>query len=471
MNKTDKTKPMPMVSVAGVRGEVGSSLRPEVYLDYARAYLSMVKPRRIVLGGDPRPSEDMLRHLVLLAAMSSGVEVLDLGIVSTPTIGLMVRETKSGGGIGVTASHNPVQWNGLKFFGPDGTFLTPDVFAELTRRYEAKDFALAGLKYLGRVTVVDDPIAMHLERVLAALPVAAIRKRKFRVVVDMCNGAGMTLAQELCRELGVVLGAIHVEPDRAFERKPEPLPENLGKLRRAVKSFKADVGFALDPDADRLAIVDETGRAIGEERTLTLAVEWVLRRVKTPVVANLSTTRAIDDVAARHGVRVIRTKIGEAHVIAGMRASKAQIGGEGAGGVIYPKITMGRDAATGMGITLALMAEEAGRGGLGSLSKINASIPDYVIVKDRLELPERAAIVPALERLESGLGEAAKLVAASGEAVVDRVDGWKLIFEDRWLHVRASGTEPIMRLYAEAPTRAGAKALVEWAKERIANSE
>src|SRR5690606_27739063 len=198
---------------------------------------------------------------------ASGVEVLGLGIVSTPTIGLMVRETKSGGGIGVTASHNPVQWNGLKFFGPDGTFLTPAMFEELTGRYRDKAFALAGLKDLGRVTVVDDPIAPHLERLLAAVPGAEIRKRKFRVVVDMCNGAGLTLAQELCRELGVVLGAIHVDPGKAFERKPEPLPENLGKLRQAVKTFRADVGFALDPDADRLAIVDETGRAIGEERT------------------------------------------------------------------------------------------------------------------------------------------------------------------------------------------------------------
>lgn len=469
--KSDTVKPpkpaMPMVSIAGVRGVAGESLRPELYLDYARAFLSMVKPSRIVLGGDPRRSKDLLRHLVMTAAIASGVDVLDLGIATTPTIGLMVRRTKSGGGIGVTASHNPVQWNGLKFFGPDGTFLPPSTFQELQRRYEAKDFALAGLNDLGRVEVVADPAAAHLEAILKALPVAAVRRRKFRVVVDMCNGAGLVLAQELCRELGVTLGAIFVEQDRDFQRKPEPLPENLGALRRAVKKFRADVGFALDPDADRLAIVDETGRAIGEERTLTLATEYILRRSKKPVVCNLSTTRAIDDVAARHGVNVIRTKIGEAHVIQAMKQAGSVIGGEGAGGVVYSKIHMGRDGATGIGLVLALMAEESGRGGLGSLSKINASIPDYIIVKDRIDLPDRAKMAAALAALESGLGEAASLSPSGRAPEIDREDGLKLVFVDRWLHVRASGTEPIMRLYAEAPTRAGAAAMTEWAKKRV----
>jgi phosphomannomutase len=446
---------------------VGSSLRPEIYLDYARAFLSTVHPKRIVLGGDPRASKELLRHLVMSAAIASGVDVLDLGIVSTPTIGLMVRERRCGGGIGVTASHNPVQWNGLKFFGPDGTFLPPSKFEELIRRYEKRDFVLAELNELGRVEVIDDPVAEHLEALLRALPMTAIRRRKFRVVVDMGNGAGLVLAQELCRELGVELGAIFVEQKGKFERKPEPLPENLGRLKRAVKKFGADVGFALDPDADRLAIVDETGRAIGEERTLTLATEWALRQKESPVVTNLSTTRAIDDVAKKYGVRVIRTKIGEAHVIDAMKKAKASIGGEGAGGVIYPKITMGRDAATGIGLTLALMAEEAGRGGLGSLSKINASIPDYVIVKDRIDLPKREAIHAALRALESGLGETAGLTPSGKRPKVDRRDGLKFVYGDRWLHVRASGTEPIMRLYAEAPTRAGAKALVDWAKRRI----
>ncbi len=458
---------MPMVSIAGIRGETGSSLRPEIYLDYARAFLSTVHPKRIVLGGDPRGSKDMLRHLVMSAAMASGVDVLDLGIATTPTIGLMVRERKCGGGIGVTASHNPVQWNGLKFFGPDGTFLTPAKFEELVKRYENKDFALAGLKDLGRVETVFDPVAEHLDALLKAIPVAAIRKRKFRVVVDMCNGAGLVLAQELCRELGVELGAIFVEQNGKFERKPEPLPGNLAKLKRAVKTFKADVGFALDPDADRLAIVDENGTAIGEERTLTLATEYVLRHLKSPVVTNLSTTRAIDDVAKKHGVRVIRTKIGEAHVIDAMKKSKSAMGGEGAGGVIYPEITMGRDAATGIGLTLALMAEEARRGGLGALSNINASIPDYVIVKDRIDLPQRSAITAALKKLERGMGEAAGLSPSGKPPKVDRQDGLKLVYEDRWLHVRASGTEPIMRLYAEAPTSAGARKLIRWARARI----
>lgn len=447
----------PMVSIAGIRGVVGESLRLDEYVNYAQAFMAGVEPRRLVVGGDTRLSGEMLRHLVFSAAIASGLEVHDLGVVPTPTVGLMVRKLKAGGGIALTASHNPAEWNALKFFSSSGTFLTPARFAELLESYKVQAFARAPVERLGRIERVLDPIGPHLEALLAALPVAAIRKRKFRVVLDACNGAGLAISQEFFKELGVEMGVIHFDQHRTFERKAEPLPENLGKLKRAVLKFNADLGFALDPDADRLAIVDERGRAIGEERTVTLAIDYILRHSRRPVVVNLSTTRAVDDVAASHGVTVERTPIGEAHVVDRMKAVKAEIGGEGNGGVIFPRVHFGRDSATGMGLVLALLAEDSTRSRKPKLSEANAAIPDYVILKDKVNLPDRSMIARSVEILEEASG------LLQEKPGLDRRDGLKLIFADRWLHIRASGTEPIMRLFAEAPTKKAASELLEWA--------
>lgn len=471
--KRKKTTPpapeRPMVSIAGIRGVVGASLRLDEYVNYAQAFMADLRPRRIVVGSDTRLSREMLRHLVFSAAIASGVEVFDLGVVPTPTVGLMVRHLRAGGGIALTASHNPAQWNALKFFSSRGTFLTPGEFSDILKAYEARAFHRARVEKLGRVTVVPDPLGPHLKRLLAALPVAAIRRRSFKVVLDACNGAGLELALALFAKLKVSVEVIHGDPDRKFEREAEPLAKNLRKLRRAVTEHGADVGFALDPDADRLAIVDEGGRALGEERTIVLAADYVLGHTQgRPMVVNLSTTRAVDDVAARHGVEVHRTRIGEAHVVDCMRKVRGAIGGEGNGGVIYPPIHMGRDSATGMGLILAHMTEATSgpRAGAGRkrapLSQINGAIPDYVMVKDKIELPEREAIVPLLANLKS---RAADL---DSSARVDKTDGVKISLSDRWLHVRASGTEPIARIFAEAPTKAAAQALIDWARQSMA---
>lgn len=457
-----------MISVAGIRGVVGESLRTEDFLDYARAYMATVESRRIVLGRDTRLSGEMLRHLVLSAAIDAGLEVHDLGVVPTPTVGLMVRELRAGGGVMISASHNPPEWNGLKFFSPGGSFISGAQYRQVAKRFEQKRFRTCAVEKLGSVTLVLDPIGPHLEKLLRALPVRSIRRRKFRVVLDNCNGAGLELAQELFRELGVELGAIHVDRDRKFERVAEPLPGNLGKLRKAVVKFGADVGFALDPDADRLAIVDETGRPIGEERTIVLASEYLLRRSRKPVVVNLSTTRAIDDVAASHGVTVRRTPIGEINVVTQMKKLGAVVGGEGNGGVIYTKVHPGRDSATGMGIVLALMAEERTRSRKArTLSEINASIPDYTMIKEKLALPDRRKIEPALKRLLRNAAQLAALDPNGKPPRILRADGIKLDLADRWVHVRASGTEPIVRIFAEAPTRPAASKLIDWAKESM----
>lgn len=458
--------PAPMISVAGIRGIVGESLRLEEFVEYALGFLAGLPRPSLVLGSDTRASGDMLRHAIHAAAISSGVVVHDLGVAPTPTVGFMVRKLAAGGGIVLTASHNPPQWNALKFFSEEGSFLSPDQLAGVLRRTTAREFRRAGIRELGRGATVADPVGPHLETLLARLPVEAIRAAGIHAVLDACNGAGLEISTRLFDALGVRHEVLHAARDGEFERPPEPTPEHLGALSAAVRAAGADVGFALDPDADRLAVVDETGRPIGEERTVTLAIEQVLRAAGpaaagTPVVVNLSTTRAVDDVAARHGARVERTAIGEAHVVGRMKALGAAIGGEGNGGVILPAVHPGRDSATGMGLLLALLSGDGAA--KTRVSELDASIPSYAMVKDKLDLPDRAAAEPTLAAMRAG---APALAASLGLAppVFDETDGVKLVFADRWLHVRASGTEPILRLFSEAPSEAEARALVEWAR-------
>ncbi len=467
-----------MVSIAGIRGVVGDSLRLDEFVNYAQGFMAELNPRRIVLGADTRASGEMLRHLLYAAAMASGVEVLDLGIVPTPTVGFMVRHLKTGGGIVLSASHNPPQWNALKFFSDQGSFLTPDQFKRLLESSRMKFFHRADVKRLGRLRRIADPTGPHLRSLLRVLPVAAIRRRKFRVVLDACNGAGLGIARDLFKALGVRFQVIHDKQDGNFDRPPEPLPENLAKLQAVVRRYKADVGFALDPDADRLAVVDETGRAIGEERTIVLAIQSVYdlksgvrsARSRNPAVVNLSTTRAVEDVAARYGIKVERTPIGEAHVVNRMKTLNSEIGGEGNGGVIFPKVHPGRDSATGMGLILALMSFSDASGKRRKLSQINAEVPDYIMQKDKITLPGRSVFNSIhADQLSARANEIAELIGCRPIAV-DRSDGVKFILPDAWLHIRASGTEPIVRLFAEAPKVEQVRRLLSWTKRYFRQS-
>ncbi len=431
-----------MISVAGIRGIVGDTLLPEEFLRYTLAYASTRKGKSIAVGGDTRISRNMLRHLVFAALESSGLDIIDLGICPTPTVGLMVRETESAGGIAITASHNPAQWNALKFFTSDGTFLPPAEFKKVMQAFESGKFKRASYDALGRVLLHPDPLGAHLNRLVSRLDTKAIRKRKLRVVVDCCNGAAAVIMPRLMKMLSVEAEFIYTNINVPFERTAEPLPENITTLCNAVKQLNAHVGFAIDPDADRLALVDETGRAIGEERTLTLCANHYLSRDKSSLVVNLSTTRAIDDVAARHGVKVYRTPIGEAHVVAQMQKVKAAIGGEGNGGIIVPDIHAGRDAATGIG----LVCEMLGQSGK-TVSELNAEIPDYVIVKAKIPLGKHN-IADMLPRIEAGMPK---------PRAKTTIDGLKLDYETGWVHIRPSGTEPIIRIFAEAQTQAQAE--------------
>jgi phosphomannomutase len=437
-------KSQPMISVAGIRGVVGESLVPEDFLRYVLAYATMVRGKKIVVGTDSRFSREMLRQLVFAGLVSCGYTVTDLGICPTPTVGMMVRELRSDGGIAITASHNPAEWNALKFFNADGEFLYRQQHNRLLRYYTQQRFIRAKLHNLGKVKYYANAVERHVEKVLRAVAVRRIRRRRFRVVVDCCNAAGSVIAPLLLRKLGCHVKAINTNTEALFPHDPEPLAKNLGQLSRATARWRADVGFALDPDADRLAIVDAKGCPLGDERTLALVVSHYLSKRRSPVVVNLSTTRAIDDLGRRYNVRVFRTPIGEAHVTQKLRAVQGKIGGEGNGGVIIPSIHPGRDATTGMAFVLQAMAETN-----QTIAELNADIPDYALIKRKLRLDRRDSkkLFAAVER------------EFPSPQKQSRIDGLKLEFPDSWIHLRPSGTEPVMRLFIEAQTQARAREL------------
>lgn len=431
-----------MVSVSGIRGVVGKGLTPEVALAYASAFATRLGGGRVILSRDSRPHGEMLRHAVLAGLTASGCTVFDLGIAPTPTCGWVIPGCSASGGIQITASHNPAEWNGLKLFCADGSVLGVEAGGEVQRIFESRAFNRESFQ---RAMVIPHPDATreHVRHVLKLVNVSAVRARKPRVLLDANGGAGGPMGIDLLSALGCDLVPIRCEPDGGFIHPPEPIPEHLTDVARCVAAERDDIGFVLDPDADRLALIDETGRCIGEELTLVLAVRYRLGQEVGPVVVNMSTSRASEDVAKMFGASFQRTAVGEANVVAGMRQANAVIGGEGNGGVIDPRVGWVRDPFIGMGLILSLMAETGKR-----LSELVAEVPVYEIVKTKFDLdPSR------LERVYRAL------VKRWPDAKADRTDGLRLDWADRWLHVRPSNTEPIVRAIAEAPDRASAERL------------
>lgn len=447
----------PIVSVAGIRGIVGKSLVPDEYLRRLLAFATMVKGKKIVLGSDTRPSRTMLRHLAYAGLIAAGYEVIDLGICPTPTVGFMVRHLGADCGLAITASHNPIEWNAFKFFSRRGTFITKKENNVVEKIYNSRKFRLADVNTLGKITTIKEPLKPHLKKILHFVDTSKIKKRKLKVVADCCNGAGSEIVPELLSRLGCQAKIINSDVERPFPRKPEPLPENLTQLCRAVKQFKADIGFALDPDADRLAIVDENGIPLGEERTLVIcAYHFLNTRKKSPLVVNISVTRAIDDVAKMFGVKVFRTPVGEANVVEKMLAIKALIGGEGNGGIIIPAVHPGRDASTGIAFVLEAMATAN-----KPISLINQWVPDYVMLKTKIKRTPESDVKELLAKFEAGFKADAKKI--------DRSDGVKIVLKDgNWVNARPSGTEPIIRIFAEAPTRRQARLLIRQAQQSLA---
>jgi phosphomannomutase len=445
-----------MVSVSGVRGRVGAGLTPEVVATYAAGFgawsIGLMPGRPIVVGRDSRVSGPLFHRVVLSALESVGCDVIDIGVVPTPTVQLAVEHHHAAGGLAITASHNPVEWNALKFIGSSGLFL--DQTDSLSFRAATdKGFARASWDRLGRTTVDDGAVKRHLDLILA-LPYIDrehLRARKLKVALDCVRGAGAPIMLALLSELGCIVEAIHTEADGRFPHAPEPIAENLGDLSELVRKTGADIGLAVDPDVDRLAIVDETGTPLGEDYTLALATALVLRRKPGVVVTNLSTSRVVEDAAVKAGQRCVLAPVGEANVAAVMKAERAVIGGEGNGGVILPELHVGRDAPAGAALVLQLLMETG-----MTPAQLKSSSPQYEIVKDKLDRPD------------APLGDVyAALRAAFPGASVDTQDGLRLSWSDRWVHVRPSGTEPIVRVIAEAPTRAEAELLVSQSREPL----
>jgi phosphomannomutase len=432
-----------IVSVSGIRGIVGEGLTPEAALRFAVALGTAAAGERIVLSRDSRPSGAMLRHAVIAGLTSVGCEVHDLGIAPTPTVGVAVRKLAAAGAIQISASHNPSPWNGMKLFGADGAVLSAAAGRGIQDRYHAGDFAYAAWDRLGRIADCRLAETWHLERVLELVDVSAIKNRGFRVLLDSNAGAGGPLGTSLLKLLGCWPTVVGESTDGNFLHPPEPLAENLTTVLPMIREARANVGFVLDPDADRLAILDETGHYIGEELTLALAVFARLRHDKGPVVINMSSSRVTEDICAKFGVPCRRSAVGEANVVGLMRESNAVIGGEGNGGVIDPRVGWVRDPFLGIGLVLELMAAER-----KPLSEIVDALPSYAIVKDKYEVSRDR--LPAVE---------SALTAKWPEAATNRVDGLRLDWADRWVHVRPSNTEPIVRVIAEAPTEAGARTL------------
>jgi phosphomannomutase len=441
-----------MVSVSGVRGRVGDGLTPEVVARFAAAFgayaLRESGTGQVVVGRDSRVSGPMFLHAATAGLMSVGADVVDVGIVPTPTIQLAVEDLGAAGGLAITASHNPIEWNALKFIGSDGMFLDSDQAAGMRVLLDG-DLPRAGWRDLGSLHEDDGAVDRHLERILAIpfLDVERIRARHFRVALDCVRGAGGTIFPRLLDRLGCSVEGIHLETDGLFPREPEPVAANLQELESLVVRTGADIGLATDPDADRLSLVGGDGIALGEDYTLALAARLVLAHRPGPVVTNLSTSRLLDDVATVAGQRLERAPVGEINVARHMQAIGATIGGEGNGGVILPDVHLTRDAPVAAALVLQLLAED-GR----SIQEIAREIGRYEIVKEKVARP-----AGALDEVYAVLAER---LAAPG---VDRQDGLRLDWPDqrRWAHLRPSGTEPIVRIIAEAPTREEADRLVE----------
>jgi len=415
----------------------------------------------------------MFSAAAIAGLQSVGCHVIDVGLVATPTVQLAVEHHRAAGGIILTASHNPIEWNALKFVGPDGIFLDTGAGTRVRELAGGSFLPRAQVTAIGDVKSDPDAIARHLAAVLAlrGVDVRAIRRRRFRVALDTVRGAGGALMPELLERLGCRVTAINLETDGLFPRPPEPVPENLKALGALVRRKKADIGIAVDPDVDRLAIVDEQGRAIGEDYTLAFAVRAVLggsadRRIgglkkrsahppirPSAVVCNLSTSLVVEDAAREYGARVVRAAVGEAHVARKIIALKAVIGGEGNGGVMYPALHVGRDAPVALALVLALLARER-----VTVSELVARAPRYTIVKAKV--PRGARLEQVYDALRTRLSD----------ATADTQDGLRLAWPDRWLHVRPSGTEPIIRLIAEAPSRADAERLIEEGRRLCAGS-
>ncbi len=428
-----------IISISGMRGIIGENLNASIAAAYACAFGTFLKNSKgkqkltIAIGTDSRPSGDMLKLAVAAGLCSIGADVIDLGMVTTPTVGIMVRELVCDGGMVITASHNPIEYNGIKLLTSKGIAPPAGMAEKVISIFHDAKFKFADAVNCGKISIDHGGDSVHIKKVLACVDRKAIALKRFKVVLDSINGAGTRPGKKLLASFGCHTIAINDEANGLFAHKPEPLAENLEQLCQAVKKTGANIGFAQDPDADRLAIVDENGRYIGEEYTLALAAKYIFSHEKGTAAANLSTSRMIDDIAQQAGCRVIRTPVGEANVAGAMIKNNCVIGGEGNGGVIDLRVGPVRDSLIAIAFILQLCTETGKK-----ISQLVDEIPAYQMIKQKFAADKKEAgkIIIQVKKIFK-------------KAQVDESDGCRFDFEDGWIHLRTSNTEPVMRLIAE----------------------
>ncbi len=442
-----------IISVSGMRGIVGENLTDSVATDYGRAFGTFLKESctekkrklSVSIGRDSRPSGKQLLSIVAEGLCGVGIDVIDLGIVTTPSVGIMLRELGCAGGVVITASHNPGQYNGIKLLLGNGVAPPSDAAKQIRQCFFDKHFDLVDSSDCGKITSGKQTDTTHINKVLAIIDRDTIAAKKFKVILDSVNGAGGLITKILLAELGCEVFAINDEPTGLFAHSPEPIAENLKGLCEIVKTEGADIGFAQDPDADRLAIVDDNGSYISEEYSLALSAKYIFSKKTGKAATNLSTSRMIDDIAEKVGGQVIRTAVGEAHVAAAMFEHDCIIGGEGNGGVIDLRVGPIRDSLVGIALVLQLMAETG-----KTVSQLVNEIGGYYMSKDKFT----ADTLQAQQIFNSAK-------RAFADAKLDTTDGCRFDFNDGWLHLRASNTEPVIRIFVEARDQRTAKKYVD----------
>ena len=452
-----------IASISGIRGTIGgeinNNLTPINVVTFAAAYGSWIKIKHrsvtVVVGRDARISGPMVQSLVQMTLVGLGIDVIDIGLSTTPTVEMEVVRKQAQGGIVITASHNPKHWNALKLLNSKGEFINTDEGVELMQYVKEQSFDFVGVDGLGKISIVSDAISAHIDSIIS-LPqvnVSAIKSAGFSVVVDGVNSSGGIAVPLLLEQLGVKVHKIYCTPNGEFPHNPEPLEEHLSDLSNEVTAQRADLGIAVDPDVDRLVFIDENGLFFGEEYTLVACADYILKAEKGPIVSNLSSSRALADLANDYNVNYHASAIGELHVVSKMKEVKALIGGEGNGGVILPTLHYGRDALVGIALFLSHIANEKIR-----VSKLKERYTSYVMYKKKIELSCSWNVDALLDTIATSFVDAR----------VTTIDGVKIDFDDSWIHLRKSNTEPIIRLYAEAKSQDKIKAKIEKVEATIA---
>jgi phosphomannomutase len=445
------------IGISGVRGIVGETFSPELVVAFAQAFGTYADSGRILICRDTRPSGPMVRAAVCAGLLASGCEVIDLGICPTPSLQLATRWLGAQGGISITAGHNPTHWNALKFVRADGLYLTDNQAEELLDIYHQGEFSKAGWQEVPAKIQSAQALDHHIEILTQAFNIPSIRARKLRVAVDCCNGACSLLSPRWLESLGCQVLSVNDDISAPFPHSPEPNPQTMAQLRAVVKAGGADAGFAHDADGERLGLVTDTAEPLSEEMTLALATAVRLRQKKGPVVTNISTSMSIDAIARRHGVPVIRTPVGQAYISEAVIEHQAVIGGEGSGGVVVPYVQPTHDSFAAIGLILESLAATG-----GSLMQLVSEIPRFAMVKYNMPIaPNR--IFSLLQRWHED-------ISAEPGARLDLTDGLKLSWDDGWIHVRASNTEPMIRIIVEAENRDRANELLSWARDRLASA-